>query len=93
MLAKQDQFDDASRLYDLALTIRQNLAQNDPSNLTWQSNLAYELGYIGDMLTARRDFTGAADDYRKSLTIKAALASRDPSNVTWSKTSPRATVT
>ena len=57
-------------------------ATQDPGNAMWQSSLAFQYVYIGDVLMAKSEYAGADENYRASLKIRNDLAELDQTNFT-----------
>jgi tetratricopeptide (TPR) repeat protein len=62
-------FFQAKNCYERHLTISQNLLQNDPENLGYQSDVAMTLNNLGNLLSDMGRFEDAKDRYEKTLKI------------------------
>ncbi|HRP23995.1 DUF4062 domain-containing protein [Thauera sp.] len=76
---------DASRDYQEAQRLAQQLTGADPENTEWQRDLSVSHDRIGNVLVAQGDGAGALAAYRESLAIAEALAGRDPANTGWQR--------
>ena len=72
-------------LYQKALEISERLAQQDPANAQWQSDLAVSHTRIGDVRQAQGDLPGALAAYQTDLAIAERLAQQDPTNAQWQR--------
>lgn len=61
------------------------LAQENPTNATWQRDLSLSLNNVGDVLLAQGDPAGALKAHREAQTISQRLVQADPSNATWQR--------
>lgn len=68
-----------------SLAVRQRLANADPSNAKWQSDLSLTLNHVGRILYDQDDLPGALDAHREALTVALRLAATDPSNAGWQR--------
>jgi tetratricopeptide (TPR) repeat protein len=73
----------AHTAYQQSLEIIRRLAEQDPTNRGWQSDLSKSYERVGDVLRDQGDLAGALNSYRDSLAIREKLAKQDPSNASW----------
>ena len=77
-LQEQGQGADALQAYRDSLAIAQKLAAQDPSNTTWQRDLAVSLNKVGDVLQAQGQGADALQAYRDSLAIAPKAGGAGP---------------
>jgi non-specific serine/threonine protein kinase/serine/threonine-protein kinase len=70
----------ARESYRKALTIRQALADREPTNIEVQSELAESHERIGTILRDTGDVSGAHESYRQALTVLEKLSAQAPEN-------------
>jgi tetratricopeptide (TPR) repeat protein len=61
------------------------LAEQDPSNVGWQSDLSVSYERIGDILDSQGKLEDAIGAYRQALKIRESLTEEDPSNAIWQR--------
>jgi Flp pilus assembly protein TadD len=61
------------------------LAEQDPSNASWQRDLSISYDRVGDARSAQGDLGGALESYEHSLALAMRLAEQDPSNASWQR--------
>jgi Tetratricopeptide repeat len=59
------------------------LAQEDPDNAGWQSDLSVSYNEIGGVQSAQGNLAGALTSYRQTLGIAEKLVKQDPGNASW----------
>jgi hypothetical protein len=65
-------------------TIRERLADTDPANTVWQSDLSYICWVIAaEVFQPQQRCAEALELEAQSLRISERLAATDPTNVTW----------
>jgi tetratricopeptide (TPR) repeat protein len=67
------------------LAISRRLAEQDPSNLGWQRDLAVALSRVGDVLQAQGKLEATLEAYGEDLAIVRRLSEQDPSNSGWQR--------
>jgi len=65
--------------------VLQRLAEQDPTNASWQRDLSVSHNKVGDVLRSQGDAAGALSAYRDSLAIAERLAEQDPTNASWQR--------
>jgi tetratricopeptide (TPR) repeat protein len=81
----QDDLVSEMNSYRAFLAIRERLAQSDPCNAGWQSDLSTAYQNVGDVQLAQSDLAGALKSYGDSLAIMQRLARSDPGNAEWQR--------
>ena len=76
---------DEAIAYGESLVIRKKLAEGDPTNTGWQSNMSVSFERIGTVAMAQGKLEEAADAYGESLVIRKKLAEGDPTNNGWQR--------
>src|SRR5664279_1878232 len=66
-----------------ATGIFRTLAAENPSNTGWQRDLSASLHYVGDVLLAQGNLSGALAAFREGFDIMRTLIAIDPSNMGW----------
>ncbi|OUS09096.1 hypothetical protein A9Q90_04255, partial [Gammaproteobacteria bacterium 54_18_T64] len=66
--------------YRKSMAIRQQLANNDPSNSGWQRDLSIAHERLGDTLRLQGDIAAAITAYQRSRAIILSLTQRYPEN-------------
>jgi len=74
----QDQLNEALVSYRASLTIRERLANDQPSSTVWQRGLSFTHWKIGDVLSDQGKRDEALNSYLASLAILERLAAEDP---------------
>ncbi len=69
--------------FEEALAISRRLAEQDPSNAGWQSDLAVAHNRVGGVLETQGKLTEAMAAFEEALAISRRLAEQDPSNAGW----------
>jgi tetratricopeptide (TPR) repeat protein len=85
VLSSQGELDEALKAYQQTLEIFKKLAEQEPINASWQSDLSNSYERVGDLLRDQGDLAGALNSYRQSLTIREQLAKQDPGNAGWQR--------
>ena len=83
VLEAQGKLAEAQAAFEEALAISRRLAEQDPSNAGWQSDLAAAHSRVGGVLEAQGKLTEAQAAYEEALAISRRLAEQDPSNAGW----------
>jgi hypothetical protein len=66
-----------------SVAIASQLAEKDPANTDWQSNLSSGHKMLADALRLQNDYAGALTEAREALAIMVQLAAKDPANAEW----------
>ena len=85
VLSSQGELDEALKAYQQTLEIFKKLAEQEPINASWQSELSKSYERMGNVLHDQGDLAGALNSYRQSLTIREQLAEQDQSNSDWQR--------
>ena len=85
VLKAQGKLTEAQAAFEEALAIRRRLAEQDPSNAGWQSDLAVAHNWVGGVLQAQGKLTEAMAAFEEDLAIRRRLAEQDPSNADWQR--------
>ena len=83
VLEAQGKLTEARAAFEEALAISRRLAEQDPSNAGWQSDLAVAHNRVGGVLEAQGKLTEARAAFEEALAIRRRLAEQDPSNAGW----------
>jgi eukaryotic-like serine/threonine-protein kinase len=70
----------ALKSYNQSLSIKERLAQQDPSHTDWQRYRALAIANVGDVLYLQGDTSGALERYQAALKILQTLVARESSN-------------
>jgi eukaryotic-like serine/threonine-protein kinase len=81
--SKRSLVDEALKSYGLSLTIRQQLIERDPKNLSWRYDLGAAHAHIAEVLSAQGDLSGAVKTYKAAQDIFRSLVDADPKNSFW----------
>jgi len=76
---------EANTLYLEVLADAQQRATADPSNLTWQADLAVAYRKLGDVAVSAGKLNAARDWFDKALAVAKTLAVAAPSNAQWQR--------
>ena len=76
-------FPQAQNFYERSLLISQKLLENDPENVTYQSDVAMTLNNLGILLKNMGRIEEAKNRYEKALEMYEKLLKNDPENVTY----------
>ena len=85
VLETKGRLDEALAAFREDLAIFQRLASTDPSNASWQRDLAVAHSRVGDILQAQGRLDEAVAVFREALAICQRLTSTDPSNASWQR--------
>jgi tetratricopeptide (TPR) repeat protein len=85
LLRDQGDLPGASAAYRESLALIRQLAESDPANALWQSDLSVSHNKIGGVLRDQGDLAGALAAYRESIVVRRRLAEADPSNTDWQR--------
>jgi len=77
--------DDARGWFDKAFAIRKTLAAADPSNTSWERDLAVSYERFGAVTVSAGKLDDARGWFDKTLAIRKTLAEANPSNATWQR--------
>ena len=83
VLEAQGKLTEALAAFEESLAISRRLAEQDPNNAGWQSDLAAAHNRVGGVLQAQGKLTEAMAAFKESLAISRRLAEQDPSNAGW----------
>jgi tetratricopeptide (TPR) repeat protein len=75
----------ALKSYRKSLAIRDQLAQSDPGNASWQRDLSVAYNKIGDVQVEQGNLAGALSSYNDCLAIFDQLTKSDPANAGWQR--------
>mgnify|MGYP000889073102 FL=1 len=73
----------AKNCYELHLLISQNLLENDPENLSYQSDVAMTLNNLGNLLSDMGRIEEAKQRYENALEMRQTLLASDPENLSY----------
>jgi tetratricopeptide (TPR) repeat protein len=85
LLLTKSKFNGAINYYKKAHKIRKLLADRDPSNIGWQSDLKEIDDTIGAVAVELKKLDDALAAYRESLKISEEIADKDPSDTDWQR--------
>ena len=74
-------FDQAEAAQERARAIRQQLAEADPANLAWQSDLAQSHEAVAQLASRRARFADALAEMQEALAIRLKLVDAEPANI------------
>jgi hypothetical protein len=78
-----DDLESASKYYETAYKLRNQLIQADPTNKRWQKDFALSLEALGDVANRKKDREGALANYEKARSILQKLVEDDLRNGGW----------
>ncbi len=83
VLTAEKDFPGALGSYREALGLMQSLAEKDPENRMWQSELSVILDGIGDLFVAQGRLRDAATTFRENVRTVRAMVAHEPNREGW----------
>ncbi|MEZ2333020.1 AAA family ATPase [Mesorhizobium sp. RCC_202] len=77
--------DDAMKEFSAAISMLEELSEEDRENATWLTNLGPSYSHLGSAYEKAKDFPSALAQFQKELTVRQKLAKKDPTNERWQK--------